>query len=290
MNCWSCWLISCLRRSISEERRNGHASHRRTGIRVHIMQNAGHSTTKSDKLPAIVPAQGRVVAAVYSAGTLSDALALPPPPAAPDWLELRVDGFHARPEVLDELVARAPRPFVLTVRHPAEGGAEGAPADARSRRSLYGRFLACGSVAAVDVEVRSLRALAQVAREAKATGRLVVASFHDFGGVPPTWRLRERATRAAAAGADVFKLAATVERPGQLARLLDFMAWGRGQGLPLAVMGMGSLGRVSRLALATAGSVLNYGYLGEGGPQVPGQWPAAVLRERIEECRRGNDE
>ncbi len=63
------------------------------------------------------------------------------------------------------------------------------------------------------------------------------------------------------------------------------MEWGREQRQTLAVMGMGPLGRVSRLALATAGSVLNYGYLGSG-PQVPGQWSAATLRERIEELDR----
>ena len=49
-------------------------------------------------------------------------------------------------------------------------------------------------------------------------------------------------------------------------------------------MGMGPLGQVSRLALAAAGSVFNYGYLGRR-PQVPGQWPAATLRERIDELR-----
>ena len=36
------------------------------------------------------------------------------------------------------------------------------------------------------------------------------------------------------------------------------------------------------MVLAAAGSVLNYGYLGEHA-QVSGQWPAATLRERIEE-------
>ena len=46
-------------------------------------------------------------------------------------------------------------------------------------------------------------------------------------------------------------------------------------------MGMGPLGKVSRLVLAAAGSRLNYGYLDK--PQVPGQWPALELVRRIEE-------
>jgi 3-dehydroquinate dehydratase-1 len=46
-------------------------------------------------------------------------------------------------------------------------------------------------------------------------------------------------------------------------------------------MGMGPLGKVSRLVLAAAGSRLNYGYLDK--PQVPGQWPAPELVRRLEE-------
>ena len=56
----------------------------------------------------------------------------------------------------------------------------------------------------------------------------------------------------------------------------------RSGGLPLAVMGMGAFGKVSRLALGKSGSVLNYGYLDK--PQVSGQWPAALLKERLREC------
>ena len=44
-------------------------------------------------------------------------------------------------------------------------------------------------------------------------------------------------------------------------------------------MGMGEFGRVSRLALAKAGSVLNYGYLDE--PNAPGQWEARELRQLL---------
>ena len=138
----------------------------------------------------------------------------------------------------------------------------------------------------MDVEVRSLRSLAGVVRVARERESLVVASFHDFAATPAARVLREKARRAAGAGADVFKVAATVQGPAELARLLDFMEWGRERRQALAVMGMGPLGRVSRLVLAAAGSVLNYGYLGGAGPQVPGQWPVATLRERLAELDR----
>ena len=219
------------------------------------------------------------MAAVWSAETLAAARALGSTSSAPDLLELRVDHFAARPGRLDALAAAAPRPLVLTVRHPAEGGA--APGlDTAARQRLYARFLPWAAL--VDVEVRSLRALAGVVREARSGGCGVVASFHDFRGLPTAARLREAVTRAQDAGADACKVAATLRTPGDLARLLDFL--GTERRLPLAVMGMGPAGRMSRPVLGAAGSVLNYGFLGRRA-QVPGQWPAAVLRERIDELK-----
>ena len=220
-----------------------------------------------------------VVGTVYSADSLAAAQGLARE-VGPDLLELRVDHFARQPGRLDVLAARAPLPLLVTVRHPAEGGASPG-LDTAARRRLYERFLP--AAAFVDVELRSLRALAGTVARAKANGVRVVASVHDFQAVPGAPKLRELATRAVDAGADVFKVAATVNRPGELARLLDLLDDERR--LPLAVMGMGPLGRVSRLALAAAGSVLNYGYLGKR-PQVPGQWPAATLRERIDELMR----
>jgi 3-dehydroquinate dehydratase-1 len=55
----------------------------------------------------------------------------------------------------------------------------------------------------------------------------------------------------------------------------------RHPGVPISVMGMGEYGKLSRLLLARAGSVLNYGYLDV--VQVPGQWPAPLLKERLAE-------
>ena len=222
---------------------------------------------------------------MYDAPTLRCARALAPvgkagAAGAPDLLELRVDGFAARPETLDALARRAPRPLLVTVRHPAEGGMAAGLGTA-ARRALYARFLPVAAL--VDVEVRSLRALAGTIREARAGGCRVVASFHDFRGLPGRARLREAVSRARDAGADVCKVAATLRSPTDLARLLDFLAE-EGRRLPLAVMGMGPGGKMSRPVLGAAGSVLNYGFLGRK-PQVPGQWPAAELRARINELR-----
>ena len=222
-----------------------------------------------------------LVATVHSPETLHAAEALRTlPGAAPDLLELRVDHFADDPGALDSLVAAPPRPLVVTVRRADEGG--GAPGlDDVARGRLYARFLPAATC--VDLEVRSLGALGEVVRLAGQVGVHVIASFHDFQGTPDTARLRELAQVAVEAGADVFKVATFTRGPGDVARLLDLLE--QETRLPLAVMGMGPLGRASRLVLAAAGSVLNYGYLGNGA-QVPGQWSVAVLREWLEELSR----
>ena len=46
-------------------------------------------------------------------------------------------------------------------------------------------------------------------------------------------------------------------------------------------MGMGPLGKVSRLVLPSVGSLLVYGYLDR--PQVEGQWPAQEVARRLQE-------
>lgn len=227
---------------------------------------------------------GGIVGVVHSPASLAAALALEPNPTAPpDALELRADAFANQPETLDELLAAAPRPFLLTVRDPAEGGLDPSLADPDRRAALFGRLLP--TAAAVDIELRNLPvpALAVVAETARARGVPVVASFHDFTGTPSVADLRTRAEAARTHGATVFKVATRVATPADAAQLLALLDR---PPLPVAAMGMGdALARATRLVLATAGSVLNYGSLdaGDGAAAAPGQWPAARLAELVAE-------
>jgi 3-dehydroquinate dehydratase-1 len=80
------------------------------------------------------------------------------------------------------------------------------------------------------------------------------------------------------AGAAAFKTAALLQTPDEVAALARFQMID--QGIPLSTMGMGGLAPVSRLLCAQAGSVLNYGFVGENAT-APGQWSAKRLRECI---------
>ena len=224
---------------------------------------------------------GAVVGTIPGMGALAAARKLRK--GAVDFLELRVDTFAEHPDELDQLEAAAPRlraPAIVTVRHFAEGGAN--RLSVVQRRALFRRFLPYASL--IDVELRSATQLADVLREARERGIGVILSHHDFRATPSLERLRTLADQAMETGCDIFKLATVTRSVEALTVLLQLMAAQqrptRG-GMAMAVMGMGEFGKLSRLALARAGSVLNYGYLDT--PQVPGQWPAEVLKKRIVE-------
>jgi 3-dehydroquinate dehydratase-1 len=74
------------------------------------------------------------------------------------------------------------------------------------------------------------------------------------------------------------KIATTTDAPEQLARLQEFFS-SHGRSMKIAAMGMGKLGRASRLWCATRGSVLNYAHLGAG--QIEGQLSVAQWRRAL---------
>ena len=187
-----------------------------------------------------------------------------------DLVEVRVDALAGKMAGVRNFLATSKLPVLLTVRHPAEGGI--GDLSTEHRRKFFEEFLPCAAL--VDVELRSTVVMRDVIAAAKDRGIGVVVSDHHFHRTPTLAQMRERRKRAFAAGADIFKLACLADTAGSVARLMEFLSVD--QGHPLAVMGMGKLGQVSRLVLACAGSILNYGYLDK--PNAPGQWEARELK------------
>ena len=225
------------------------------------------------KTTRILSARPQVVGAVHSPGALRRALRIQP--GEVDFLEIRVDSFAPDPAPLLRALPRLRVPLIITVRHPAEGGLHrlGFP----RRRELFAQFLPFAAL--IDIELRSCVALASTIADARAGRVRVIVSEHHFKTSPTTARLRQTLRRARAAGADICKLAARADTPAALAQLLALFS--RRPALPLSVMGMGTFGKISRLLLAQAGSVLNYGYLDQ--PNASGQWEAVLLQKRLAE-------
>jgi 3-dehydroquinate dehydratase I len=165
-------------------------------------------------------------------------------------------------------------PLLFTARRFEEGGS--LPLDADQRANLLTKAL--DQATAVDVEVASISEMTGLLEQLKEREIIWVASYHDFEKLPPTRQLEEAAEKARNAGATLFKAAARLHSPADLARLAEFQL--ADHGLPVSTMGMGPLAPVSRLLCAQCGSVLNYGYLGEN-PTAPGQWDSALLKQAI---------
>lgn len=200
-----------------------------------------------------------------------------------DLAEIRLDLLRAEGAALDRACWQhlAGVPLLFTARCKAEGGA--LELDASQRSALL--LATLDTAAFIDVELASHGAMRELLAEAAHRSIPWIASYHDFEKLPPSAVLEEAAQRALAAGAAAFKVAAMLHSPADLARLAEFQL--AAHGLPLATMGMGGLGPVSRLLCAQSGSVLNYGYLGEA-PTAPGQWECGVLRDAISRLpRRG---
>lgn len=215
-----------------------------------------------------------VVAPVNNGGDLASLASLDLD-ATCDVIELRLDGL------LDHLDAIAPAiediscPIIITARHPLEGGAGELSGPQRS--GLLSRFFPLATW--IDVEVRSLTSLSGVIDRARERDIGLIASFHDFQACPSLETLNRTILDGYCVEADVIKIAVHLETRDELIGLRSFFV--SHPHLKLSLMGMGPLGKDSRVELARAGSVLNYGYLTE--PNAPGQWPAAELKALIAE-------
>lgn len=190
--------------------------------------------------------------------------------AACDVVELRLDGFVPSEAEL----AACPKPLLLTPRCAEEGGLR-ADFPTAERAALAQRLLPYA--AALDWEIAHLDEVPELVAAARAAGVPIVASAHNFERTPAADTCRELETRARALGADVVKFAFRLNAYEDMQLGVDLLRSATG---PMAVMGMGALGAVSRLVYAQHGSALIYGYLGNT-PTAPGQWSAELCKNAV---------
>lgn len=216
-----------------------------------------------------------VVGAVSTATTLEGISQITLISEECDVLELRLDSIRLPQAELHSHAAHLPLPVLITARHPAEGGEQDLGMEARA--ALLEAHLDVATL--MDVELRSASELLPVVRKAQSRQIGVLGSFHDFHATPSEDVLRGAVELALQFRFDAVKIATLLQSPADLARLVTLVATEKR--IPMCIMGMGPLGRTSRLVLAKCGSVLNYGYLGSSN--APGQWPARRLKELLEE-------
>ena len=210
----------------------------------------------------------QIVGVIFSRADFHRAIRMRNPP---DLFELRLDGFARSIKTVRDGIDKLPAPFIITARHPREGGAN--QLSSRERRALLLGFLP--QAAWVDIELRSAPSLAPVLQAARTKNIRVIISFHDFRGTPTASRLEEIARVAQSLGPDIINIATRTDTRAQLERLLTFFER-QAAGKKVAAMGIGKLGRKSRRELARRGCPLNYAHL--GAPQIAGQLSIRELR------------
>ena len=216
-------------------------------------------------------ATSKIVGVIFSRADFERALRMRHPP---DLFELRLDAFAAGAGAIRGRIGHLKAGIIITARHPREGGDH--QLSSRKRRELLLAFLP--AAACVDIELRSAGPLEGVFQAARKESVRSILSFHDFRGTPSAARLDELARQAASLGPDIIKIATRTDTPAQLDRLLEFFARQRPAGKVVA-MGIGKLGRKSRLELARRGCALNYAHL--GAPRLSGQLSIPELRRAL---------
>ena len=213
-----------------------------------------------------------VVGSVSSADAWSAACAAETLPC--DLVELRADGLPADTDWAALAQMRCCCPVLVTVRHESEGGLR--PMSTEERLHIARALLPLAS--ALDWEIAHLPEVQELVAEAHAAGVSIIASAHDFEKAPSLETLLEKEQRARALGADVAKFAFRLHRAEDMMTGVELLRRASGT---TTVMGMGSLGAVSRLLYAQHGACLVYGYLGDT-PTAPGQWSASLSRQSLD--------
>ena len=190
-----------------------------------------------------------------------------------DIAEVRLDliGHQANWIVGSKAIESSGTPVILTVRTVAEGGKWFGPEE--ERLAIFEKSVSL--LSAIDVEFTSGLAPKLFAM-VKRLSKCLIVSYHDFNQTPEFGKLEDVISEASKQ-ASIVKITTMVKSEADIQVLQKLL--GKDWGVPLCVMGMGSLGTQTRLSFPRLGSALTYGYLDT--PSAPGQLSARTLVETL---------
>ncbi|WP_457624349.1 type I 3-dehydroquinate dehydratase [Persephonella sp.] len=193
-----------------------------------------------------------------------------------DMIELRIDQFSDLSIDYIESRASAVKEYdlglIATVRSKEEGGTDIPDSD---RLSIFEAVAGIADI--LDIELTSQSINRKVIEMARDEGKMALVSYHDFEKTPVEDEIQEIIDRSAALGADIIKYAFKVNSIGDVSRIMCVTAKNREK--KLVAIGMGDLGKITRVAGFFFGSVLTYTYIGRSF--APGQIEAGKLIEEL---------
>lgn len=170
--------------------------------------------------------------------------------------------------------------LLFTCRTAKEGGmAEIAEAD---YRELLLQTAAQGSADLIDAELKQSGSfLSELIETAHRQGMGVVVSYHNFAETPDEALLLGKYEQMRKSGADILKIAVMPKCEEDTDRMIAVSRKASRQSdKPIIAIGMGGLGRCTRIACEGIGSCLTFGIV--GGESAPGQISADVLADMLE--------
>jgi len=204
-----------------------------------------------------------------------------------DILEIRLDLLGIRnletgAEIIRRVKSETGLPVIITNRSQAEGGKwEG---EEVVRIGLIKDLLSLkDGPDAVDIELSADRDERDgTVRAAKAHGKTVIVSAHDFSKTPPAQEMKATIKEAFLAGADIAKLAVTPHSMRDTLDLLEVALDSRDEGRTVCTIAMGKLGKHTRVIAPFYGSVLTYASVESTMSAAPGQLPVGELKRAME--------
>lgn len=194
-----------------------------------------------------------------------------------DWFDELTD-LDAVSDILSQMKSYLTKTVLLaTYRSAKEGGQGLLKEDAWQK--LAEVLCRHDAVDMIDFEIEQhINSLQQI-ENIKNSGRLVVASNHNFNLTPTNQQMYEELMKMHAAGADLCKLAVMPQSFDDVLRLLSVTRKIKdsAESFPMITMAMGKEGMLSRLCGELTGSVVTFASLGE--TSAPGQ----VEKEPVEE-------
>ena len=208
------------------------------------------SVREDEPSPSPPGAATRVVAAVMASTADEMRQAAQDACEGADLVEFRVDALQ-KPDLpdLEDLRRADTGPSILTCRKQTEGGVfQGSEPE---RLEILRRALGLG-FAFVDIELDSF----SPELRATETSSQLILSHHNFDSMPED--LSGIVERAAAAGADIVKVAARTDSLADVVRLAEAGRLARSRGVGFAPVPMGPAGTAGRVLARGLGADLTY--------------------------------
>jgi 3-dehydroquinate dehydratase-1 len=195
-----------------------------------------------------------------------------------DILEIRLDLLGIKDtksalELLKSLKTEINLPRIATNRLPSDGGKWEGPEEDRIQLLLD----LLPAVDAVDVELAApVDSREKLVSQAHELNKTVIVSHHDFTGTPSMEEIRNILEMAWQCGGDIAKFAAKANSATDTINLLRSTYEAA---RPVCMIGMGDLGKHTRVIAPFYGSVLTYGAVDEA--VAPGQLNIAELKRTM---------